>query len=66
MKQGRDVIPIPGTKRIRFLEENWGALEVRLSDDEEGEIRELVAGRVAGARGIEEALAMCFANTREE
>jgi aryl-alcohol dehydrogenase-like predicted oxidoreductase len=32
--QGRDFAPIPGTKRRRYLEENIGALEVELSDDD--------------------------------
>jgi aryl-alcohol dehydrogenase-like predicted oxidoreductase len=32
--QGRDVAPIPGTKRRRYLEENIGALDVALSDDD--------------------------------
>ncbi len=25
MKQGDDIIPIPGTKKIKYLEENWGS-----------------------------------------
>ena len=32
--QGKDIIPIPGTKRISRLLENIGALSIRLSDDE--------------------------------
>jgi aryl-alcohol dehydrogenase-like predicted oxidoreductase len=32
--QGDDVVPIPGTKRRRYLEENVAALEVELSDDD--------------------------------
>ena len=35
---GDDVIPIPGTKRVRYLEENVGALEVTLSKSEMEEI----------------------------
>ena len=31
LAQGADVVPIPGTKRMRYLEENLGALDVRLS-----------------------------------
>jgi len=31
MAQGNDVVPIPGTKRRKYLEENLGALEVRLT-----------------------------------
>ena len=34
LAQGDDVAPIPGTKRIPYLEENVGATEVRLSDDD--------------------------------
>jgi aryl-alcohol dehydrogenase-like predicted oxidoreductase len=32
--QGDDIVPIPGTKRLRYLEENVGADAVRLSADE--------------------------------
>jgi aryl-alcohol dehydrogenase-like predicted oxidoreductase len=31
LAQGDDIIPIPGTKRIRYLAENLGALDVKLS-----------------------------------
>ncbi|GAA3086161.1 aryl-alcohol dehydrogenase-like predicted oxidoreductase [Kribbella aluminosa] len=31
LAQGNDVAPIPGTKRRKYLEENWAALEVQLS-----------------------------------
>ncbi|HEX7971462.1 MAG TPA: aldo/keto reductase, partial [Thiobacillus sp.] len=31
LAQGDDVVPIPGTKRVRYLEENLGALRVSLS-----------------------------------
>jgi aryl-alcohol dehydrogenase-like predicted oxidoreductase len=34
LAQGDDVVPIPGTKRVSYLEENWGATEVELSDDD--------------------------------
>jgi len=34
LAQGDDIVPIPGTKRIRYLDENIGALDVRLSGDE--------------------------------
>ena len=32
--QGDDVVPIPGTKRRTYLEENVGALDLTLSDDD--------------------------------
>jgi aryl-alcohol dehydrogenase-like predicted oxidoreductase len=31
LAQGEDVVPIPGTKRVRYLEENAGALDVTLT-----------------------------------
>jgi aryl-alcohol dehydrogenase-like predicted oxidoreductase len=31
LAQGQDVVPIPGTKRIRYLEDNMGAINVQLS-----------------------------------
>jgi aryl-alcohol dehydrogenase-like predicted oxidoreductase len=38
LAQGDDIVPIPGTKRIRYLEENLAAAKVRLSPDELREI----------------------------
>src|SRR5271157_3433064 len=32
--QGDDIVPIPGTKQVRFLDENLGALNVRLTPQE--------------------------------
>ncbi|KAK3997767.1 NADP-dependent oxidoreductase domain-containing protein, partial [Cladorrhinum sp. PSN332] len=40
--QGDDIIPIPGTKRIEYLEENVGAAHVVLSPEEVKEIRHVV------------------------
>ncbi len=34
LAQGEDLVPIPGTKRRRYLEENIGAAEVELSEEE--------------------------------
>jgi aryl-alcohol dehydrogenase-like predicted oxidoreductase len=34
LAQGEDIVPIPGTKRRRYLEENLGALDVELTPDE--------------------------------
>jgi aryl-alcohol dehydrogenase-like predicted oxidoreductase len=38
LAQGDDLVPIPGTKRIRYLEENLGALEVSLGGAELAQI----------------------------
>ncbi len=34
LAQGEDVAPIPGTKRVRYLEENVGAADVQLTEDD--------------------------------
>jgi aryl-alcohol dehydrogenase-like predicted oxidoreductase len=51
LAQGSDVIPIPGTKRVKYLEENVGALNVKLSDAELQAIDAVFpAGAASGAR----------------
>ena len=51
LAQGPDVIPIPGTKRIERLEENLGALGVKLTPEEVASIAEAVpVGATAGTR----------------
>jgi aryl-alcohol dehydrogenase-like predicted oxidoreductase len=56
--QGDDVVPIPGTKRRGFLEENLGAAEVRLSQADLARIdRVLPPGLAAGERYPEPAMA---------
>lgn len=40
--QGEDIIPIPRTKKIKYLEENLGALHVELTDEENFEIRRAI------------------------
>jgi aryl-alcohol dehydrogenase-like predicted oxidoreductase len=34
LAQGEDIVPIPGTKHVRYLDQNIGALGVKLSDDD--------------------------------
>jgi aryl-alcohol dehydrogenase-like predicted oxidoreductase len=51
LAQGGDVVPIPGTKRRRYLEENLGALKVELTPDDLAAIEEVTPrGSVAGDR----------------
>jgi aryl-alcohol dehydrogenase-like predicted oxidoreductase len=47
--RGEDVVPIPGTKRIEYLEQNVAALDVTLTDDELTRLDGLAA-QVVGAR----------------
>jgi aryl-alcohol dehydrogenase-like predicted oxidoreductase len=49
--QGQDVVPIPGTKRRRYLDENAAALDVTLTTEDLARIDELLpVGAVAGPR----------------
>jgi len=41
LAQGEDIIPIPGTKKIKYLQENLGALNVKLTPAEVAEVREI-------------------------
>lgn len=51
LAQGEDVFAIPGTKHMRYLEENAGAINIRLSSEELREIDDLSPKDVAaGAR----------------
>jgi aryl-alcohol dehydrogenase-like predicted oxidoreductase len=54
LHQGDDVVPIPGTKHVRYLEENAAAAEVSLSDEQLRRLDELLPpGSVAGERYAE-------------
>jgi aryl-alcohol dehydrogenase-like predicted oxidoreductase len=58
LSRGDDVVPIPGTKRRRYLEENAGALEVELTADDLAAIEEVTPrGSVAGERYTPEHMA---------
>jgi aryl-alcohol dehydrogenase-like predicted oxidoreductase len=54
LARGDDVAPIPGTKHVEYLEENAGAVDVRLTDDQLRALDELFPpGVVAGERYAE-------------
>jgi aryl-alcohol dehydrogenase-like predicted oxidoreductase len=51
LARGDDIVPIPGTKRVRYLEENLGAVDVQLSKDDLRRIDEVApVGATAGDR----------------
>jgi aryl-alcohol dehydrogenase-like predicted oxidoreductase len=51
LAQGDDIVPIPGTKRRSYLEENVGAVELVVSAAELGELASIFpAGAAAGLR----------------
>jgi len=58
LAQGEDIVPIPGTRHIKYLDENIGALEVKLTQDDLRRLDEILPpGAAAGtryhARGME-------------
>jgi len=51
LAQGDDIVPIPGTKHVKYLDENIGALDVKLSDDDLKRLDEILPpGAAAGDR----------------
>jgi aryl-alcohol dehydrogenase-like predicted oxidoreductase len=57
MSQGDQVFPIPGTKRMKYLQENVGALDVKLSPEELKDIDAIAPkGVAAGSRYPEAAM----------
>src|SRR4029079_11320248 len=51
LAQGEDIVPIPGTKRVKYLDENIGALDVHLTDEELRRLDEILPpGAAAGQR----------------
>jgi aryl-alcohol dehydrogenase-like predicted oxidoreductase len=51
LHQGQDIVPIPGTKRRSYLEENIAAAEVELSEDDLARLDQAVPlGTAAGDR----------------
>jgi aryl-alcohol dehydrogenase-like predicted oxidoreductase len=51
LHQGDDIVPIPGTKHVRYLEENVAAVDIDLSDDDLARLDELApVGTAAGDR----------------
>jgi aryl-alcohol dehydrogenase-like predicted oxidoreductase len=51
LAQGKDIVPIPGTKRRKYLEENVAALDVKLTEEDLRRIDEIFfTGAAAGPR----------------
>lgn len=58
LHQGDDLVPIPGTKRVKYLEENVGAVDVTLTPDDLRKIDEIAPkGVAAGTRYPEAGMA---------
>ena len=51
LAKGEDIVPIPGTKHIRYLDDNIGALEVKLSEADLQRLEDILPpGAAAGER----------------
>ncbi|MBV8099189.1 MAG: aldo/keto reductase [Verrucomicrobia bacterium] len=59
LAQGNDMIPIPGTKRVKYLEDNMGALAVQLTESDLKETNDTFSElKVAGERYTPEMMTM--------
>ncbi|HUC55686.1 MAG TPA: aldo/keto reductase [Candidatus Cybelea sp.] len=59
LAQGHDLVPIPGTKRVGYLEENMGALNVKLTESDLQEISARLAQiQVLGERYAPDMMAL--------
>jgi len=59
MTKGEDVVPIPGTKRVQYLEENVAATELELSDEQVATLDRTVSPEaVRGSRYAEGDMAL--------
>jgi len=57
LSKGENIVPIPGTKRIKYLEENVAAIEIELTSDEVASLEAAISPlEVAGDRYTEEGM----------
>ncbi|KAL1601763.1 hypothetical protein SLS60_006678 [Paraconiothyrium brasiliense] len=67
LAQGDNVFPIPGTRKIKYLEENLKSLDVALTDEKVLEIREFLEhNEVQGYRSAEQAKHFAYVDTKED
>jgi aryl-alcohol dehydrogenase-like predicted oxidoreductase len=67
MRQGDDIIPIPGTTKVERLEENLESLRVELTDEEEKTVRKACEeAEIHGSRYPEGFMSGLFADTVKE
>lgn len=57
LAQGNDIVPIPGTKQAKYIEQNAGALSIELSADDLARLNELIPpGAAHGERYTQEGM----------
>ena len=58
LAQGEDIVPIPGTRHIKYLDDNIGALEVKLTSEDLARLDDILPpGAAAGPRYHERGMA---------
>jgi aryl-alcohol dehydrogenase-like predicted oxidoreductase len=51
LARGEDIVPIPGTKHVKYLEENAAAARIELTDDEIAQLDDVIpVGAATGTR----------------
>ncbi|KAH9951065.1 NADP-dependent oxidoreductase domain-containing protein [Amylocystis lapponica] len=67
LAQGDDIVPIPGTKKIKYLEENLGALNLKLTPEDLGLIRTYIedSNATKGDRYPVWGMGLAYADTPE-
>lgn len=66
LAQGHDIVPIPGTKNIKYLQENVESAFISLSDEDKAEVRKLSEeAEVHGERYPEAMLSYSLVNLLE-
>lgn len=67
LNRGDDIFPIPGTKKIKYLEENWAAQDISLSDEEVAEIDTFLdSATILGGTVPPQFSSYIFKDTKEE
>ncbi|RGB28968.1 aldo/keto reductase [Rhizophagus diaphanus] len=63
LAQGDNIVTVPGTKKIKYLEENFEAVKIHLSSEELSEIRQIINSiEITGARYDENFMQQCVIN----
>ncbi|KAF8600817.1 Aldo/keto reductase [Ceratobasidium sp. AG-I] len=66
LAQGDDIIPIPGSKRVKYIEENFGAAQIKLTPQDVKTIRQLITeSQITGDQYPPFLQAMLYVDTPE-
>ncbi|CAE6420664.1 unnamed protein product [Rhizoctonia solani] len=66
LEQGEDIIPIPGSQRIEYIEENFSASRIKLTAEEVQVLKKLIEETdISGAQYPPKLQAMLYADTPE-